>query len=141
MPNPGPDPAPEEGDPAAAVVAPAVADGLPEVEEVEEVDAEAEAEALTAGDGPAGALREALADTEGRADGVVVVAFAVVCAPDLGALVGFGAAVVGFGAAVVGLGAAVVGFGVLVAVFSGGATRGFWPEPNRKPTTVPGAGS
>jgi cell division transport system permease protein len=34
-----------------------------------------------------------------------------------------------------------VGSGPLVAVGSGGSVRGCWPEPNRKPTTVPGAGS
>ena len=50
--------------------------------------------------------------------------------------------VVGFGADVVDLGlAVVVVFGVLVAAGAGGAVRGCWPEPNRKPTTVPGAGS
>jgi hypothetical protein len=56
-------------------------------------------------------------------------------------------AALGLGAEVVFLGAdvargwVVVGAGWLVAVGSGGATRGCCPEPNRKPTTVPGAGS
>jgi hypothetical protein len=47
---------------------------------------------------------------------------------------------VGLGAAVVGLGLAVVGAGLLVAVGAGGAMPGWPPEPNLKPTTVPGAG-
>ena len=58
-----------------------------------------------------------------------------------------GAAVDGFGAAVVLFGVDVaeglaVGAGwlVAVAVGSGGATRGCWPDPKRNPTTVPGAG-
>lgn len=50
-------------------------------------------------------------------------------------VVGFGAAVVGFG-----FGAVFVGVGVLVLVAAGGAMPGCWPEPNRKPTTEPGAG-
>ena len=33
-----------------------------------------------------------------------------------------------------------VGAGWLVAGGSGGATRGCWPDPKRKPTTVPGPG-
>ena len=53
--------------------------------------------------------------------------------------VGLGADVVFLGVDVV-LGFVVVGAGWLVAVGFGGATRGCCPEPNRKPTTVPGAG-
>ena len=51
--------------------------------------------------------------------------------------------VVALGADVVGLGFDVVfvGVGVLVLVAAGGAIPGCWPEPNRKPTTEPGAGS
>ena len=41
---------------------------------------------------------------------------------------------VGFGEAVVGLGAVVVGAG------TGGAVRGCWPEPKRKPMTLPPGG-
>ena len=51
-------------------------------------------------------------------------------------VVGLGAEVVGFGFVVV-----FVGVGVLVLVAAGGAMRGCCPEPNRKPTTEPGAGS
>ena len=47
---------------------------------------------------------------------------------------------VALGAAVVGLGLAVVGAGLLVAFGAGGAMPGWPPEPNLKPTTVPGAG-
>lgn len=53
-------------------------------------------------------------------------------------VVGLGAAVVGLG---LGFGAVFVGVGVLVLVAAGGAMPGCWPEPNRKPTTEPGAGS
>ena len=52
---------------------------------------------------------------------------------------GFGAAVVVFGVDVA-VGLVVVGRAGSSAVGSGGATRGCCPEPNRKPTTVPGAG-
>jgi hypothetical protein len=48
---------------------------------------------------------------------------------------------VGSGAAVVALGLVVVGAGLLVAGGEGGAMPGWPPEPNAKPTTLPGAGS
>lgn len=59
---------------------------------------------------------------------------------DVGFGVDFGAEVVALGAEVVGFGAAVVGLGLLVALGAGGAMPGCPPEPNLKPTTVPGAG-
>ena len=66
-----------------------------------------------------------------------------VALPELGVALG----VVAFGADVVfvgrGLLVVLLGVGVLVlaGAGAGGATRGCCPDPNRKPTTVPGAGS
>lgn len=84
----------------------------------------------------------------GEVDDVVRVGRGVAVLPERGeavalgaAAVGFGAPVVGLGAAVVGLGAAVVGLGAAVLTGAGGAVRGFWPDPNRQPSTVPGFGS
>jgi hypothetical protein len=57
-----------------------------------------------------------------------------------GALVGLGAVVVLRGVDVA-RGLLVVGAGLLVTAAAGGATRGCCPDPKRKPTTVPGAGS
>lgn len=107
-------------------------------------------------DGLAVGLADALADAEAPAEGVAVALRPVVGRPvevvvdPLGATVVRGAAAVGRGLVVAGFGCGFgvaftvglgVGFGVLVAVFAGGAVRGFCPEPNRNPTTVPGAGS
>lgn len=98
-------------------------------------------------DGVAVALTEAEALGEAAALFPVVGRAAEVGVDPFGATVVLGAAVVGRGAVVRGLGFGVaftvglgVGFGVVTAVFAGGADRGFCPEPNRKPTTVPGAG-
>ena len=63
----------------------------------------------------------------------------VAVVPGLGAA-GLGAVVAGLGLGF-GLGGAVVGAGALVFVGAGGAMPGCCPEPNRKPTTEPGAGS
>jgi hypothetical protein len=88
------------------------------------------------------------ADVGGRAglDGEVVAAvdrgFAAgrVLLVVRGALVGLGAVVVLRGVDVA-RGLLVVGAGLLVTAAAGGATRGCCPDPKRKPTTVPGAGS
>ena len=45
------------------------------------------------------------------------------------------------GAVVDGFGAAVVRVGVDVVVAAGGAMLGAWPEPNRKPMTLPAGGA
>ena len=95
--------------------------------------AEADAVALAAG----GALGRVDAEppTLPGVDPVLEVA-----PPDVGVALG----VVGLGADVVFVGFGVgflVGTGVLVFVGAGGATRGCCPDPKRKPTTVPGAGS
>jgi hypothetical protein len=106
----------------------------------------ADAVSLVLLDGPAEA--DAVALAEGVADAwpftvaVGDVPPAGVVDPEVAlGVVGFG--VVGFGFEVVGFGFDVVfvGVGVLVFVAAGGAMPGCWPEPNRKPTTEPGAGS
>lgn len=100
-------------------------------------------------DGVAVALTEAEALGEGEAAALfpVVGRAAEVGVDPFGITVTRGAAVVGRGAVVRGFGFGVaftvglgVGFGVATAVLAGGADRGFCPEPNRNPTTVPGAG-
>ena len=117
-------------------------------------DARSVAEALGLADAVSLALLDGLADAdavalaEGVADGapftvaVGDVPPAAVVDPEVAlGVVGFG--VVGWGFEVVGFGFDVVfvGVGALVLVAAGGAMPGCWPEPNRKPTTDPGAGS
>lgn len=118
---------------AATVVASSLAVGV----------AEAFPDAVAPADGVG--LADALA--EGRLDADPVdpgVAPRVVGEVDPGvalvALVGLVAGVGFFVGSEVALGLLVVGAGLLVAVGAGGATRGCWPDPNRNPTTVPGAG-
>ncbi len=131
---PGP---PDPSDPVAAA-----ATGVGPCEPFAVTDVLAEGVAVALGDAEAVAdgEAEALGPVVGRADEVVVVL--------LGATLVLGAAAVGRGAVVRGCGLGVaftvglgVGFGVLVADVAGGAERGFCPEPNLNPTTVPGAGS
>lgn len=137
---PGP---PEPSDPVGATASDAgscepfaLTDGLADGAAV----ALAELEALGEG--------EALRDGETAAVLPVVGRAAEVGVDPFGATVVRGPAVVGRGAVVRGVGFGVaftvgpgVGLGALVAVFAGGAERGFCPEPNRNPTTVPGFGS
>jgi hypothetical protein len=116
-----------------------------------EVGAAARSEAVALGVAVGSAA--ALALTEGDADAVPpaeAVALGRVAVPPTvpgvepvpEGLLGEVFGVVGFGVDVdLGLAVVVVGFGVLVVAGAGGAVRGCWPEPKRKPTTVPGAGS
>lgn len=50
-------------------------------------------------------------------------------------------ALVARGVSVVGSGAVVAGAGAAVGDGAGGAVRGCWPDPNRKPMTLPAGGS
>ena len=132
MPGPEPSVGPEVGA-AASAVGSAVADSV----------AEGEPDAVGLGEGEP--LGEVLAEGRADADPPFVLGVDPVFVVDevdpavVLAAVGLGADVVFLGADVA-LGFVVVGAGWLVAVGSGGATRGCCPEPNRKPTTVPGAG-
>ena len=120
-----PGPAPASVEVGAAAISDAVGLGVADAGPV--TAAEADAVLLAAGVALAGG-----GEVVAPAAGVVVVVGAVA----FGAEVDLGFDVVGFGFDVVAVGA-----GALVVVGSGGATRGFWPEPKRNPTTVPGAGS
>ena len=136
MPGPEPSVGPEVGA-AARAVGSAVADSV-----VDSV-ADGEPDAVALGEGEP--LGEVLAEGRADADPPFVLGVDPVFVVDevdpavVLAAVGLGADVVVLGADVA-LGFVVVGAGWLVAVGSGGATRGCCPEPNRKPTTVPGAG-
>ena len=110
-------------------------------EAVAGAEAEADPEAGALGEGEP--LGEALAVARADAGPPVPGVDPVLVVADVDRVAG--AAVDGFGAAVVLFGVDVaeglaVGAGWLVAVGSGGATRGCWPDPKRKPTTVPGPG-
>ena len=134
---PGPPSSSASVDVAAAARSDAVSLGLADDVSVALVVGLAEADAVALADGVGVAWPFAGGADDGLpawADGAAPeVALGVVA---LG-VVGFGAAVVGFG---LGFGTVFVGVGALVLVAAGGAMPGCWPEPNRKPTTEPGAG-
>ena len=131
MPAPGPSVGPEVGAAATVVGSPAA-----------DCVAEADPDAVALGEGEP--LGDVLA--EGRVDAGPPLVPGVDPVPVVDdvdpvvvvAAVGLGADVVFFGVDVAR--GFVVGAGWLVAVGSGGATRGCCPEPKRNPTTVPGAG-
>lgn len=130
---PGPLPSSASLDVGAAARSDGVALGLA-TSSVAPPDGLAEADAVALADDVALGRVDAEPPTVPGVDPVLEVA-----PPEVGVALG-----VGLGADVVFVGFGVgflVGTGVLVLVGAGGATRGCCPDPKRKPTTVPGAGS
>ena len=139
---PGPPPSSASVDVAAAARSDAVSLGVAADVSVALAVGLVEADAVALSEGVADGVLDVWPFAAGAEDALPALADGVDPAVALGVValgvVGFGAAVVGFG---FGFGTVFVGVGVLVLGAAGGAMPGCWPDPNRKPTTEPGAGS